>query len=59
MMQNNFKKKPKRDLLDLDSSGDIELPPLLERQSIEDSIRDGGYKRTTYKFFEDVDYQPH
>ena len=52
-----LQEKAQRDLLDLDSSGDIELPPLL-RQSIEDSIRDGGYKRTTYKFFEDVDYQP-
>ena len=52
-----LQEKAQRDLLDLDSAGDINLDPLL-RKSIEDSIKSGGYKRTTYKFFEDADYKP-
>ena len=52
-----LQEKAQRDLLDLDAAGDIDLDPLL-RKSIEDSIKSGGYKRTTYKFFEDADYQP-
>lgn len=52
-----LQEKAQRDLLDLNSSGSIDLDPLF-RQSIENSIRDGGYKRTTYKFFEDFDYKP-
>ena len=52
-----LQEKAQRDLLDLDAAGDINLDPL-RRKAIEDSIRSGGYKRTTYKFFEDADYQP-
>lgn len=52
-----LQEKAQRDLLDLDAAGDINLDPIL-RKSIEDSIKSGGYKRTTYKFFEDADYQP-
>jgi len=52
-----LQEKAQKDLLDLDAAGDINLDSL-RRKAIEDSIRSGGYKRTTYKFFEDADYQP-
>ena len=52
-----LQEKAQSDLLSLVSTGKIEMDPLV-KEKIESSITDGGYKRTTYKFFEDVDYKP-